>query len=85
MYIQTSASLLLSLGCTFHFPLRVQIMFWKGYSMPGIFKIERPVAGDTANINTAIGIAVGVTAVTWTQSCPVLKLCLASCRQLPKT
>lgn len=43
--------------------------------MPGILKIERPVAGDTANINTAIGIVVGVIAVTWTQSSPVVKFC----------
>lgn len=85
MYIQTPASLLLSVGCTFHFPLRVQIMFWKRYSMPRILKIERPVAGDTANINTAIGIAVGVTAVTRPQSSPVVKLCWQSCRQRPKT
>lgn len=56
------------------FSLRVQIMFCKGYSMPGILKIERPVAGDTANINTATGIAVGVIAVTWTQSSPAVKL-----------
>lgn len=49
-------------------------MFWKGYNMPGILKIERPVAGDTANINTAIGIAVGVITVTWTQRSPVVKL-----------
>lgn len=43
--------------------------------MPGILKIERPVAGDTANINTAIGIAVGVIAVTRTQSSPGVTLC----------
>lgn len=63
--------------CWMHisFSLRVQIMFWKGDSMPGILKIERPVAGDTANINTAIGIVVGVIAVTWTQSSPVVKFC----------
>lgn len=43
--------------------------------MPGILKIERPVAGDTANINTATGIAMGVIAVTWNQSSPVVKPC----------
>jgi len=42
--------------------------------MPAVLKIERPVAGDTADINTAIGIAVGVIAVTQTQSSPAAKL-----------